>query len=244
VYFNNDWAVVVPMANEEADFEPFVSLLQEVLEKLESGRVYLVVDQVSKDNTLALCRELSERNPKFVTVWAPENRNVVDAYLAGYRAAYHGGHTFIIEMDAGLSHDPRALPMFLRVLNEGNECAFGSRFINGGSTADSAWGRWFLSRFGTLLSNWLLGTRLKDMTSGYQGFHRHVVGQFLNYPLRSTAHFYQTELRYLLRKKRYMEVPVHYRAPSASVSPKAIRNARQTLLYYFGQRLAGKNICL
>lgn len=241
MYFNNDWAVVVPMANEENDFYPFVTLLQEVLDKLESGKVYFVVDKVSKDNTLGLCQELSQNDSRFVTVWAPDTKNIVDAYLTGYKAAYENGHIFIIEMDAGLSHDPRALPMFLRVLNEGNECAFGSRFINGGSTADSEWRRWFLSKFGTVLSNVMLGTKLKDMTSGFQGFHRNVVNQFLNYPIKSTAHFYQTELRYLLRKKRYMEIPIHYRAPSPNVSSKAIRNARKTLLYYFKQRLKGKN---
>jgi hypothetical protein len=43
VYFNNDWALVVPMANEEADFAPFATLLGQVLEKLDSGRVYFVV---------------------------------------------------------------------------------------------------------------------------------------------------------------------------------------------------------
>lgn len=244
MYFNNDWALVIPLANEEQGFFPFISLLQQVLNRLDSGNVYLVVDKVSKDNTLKLCQELSDQDARFITVWAPETRNVVEAYLAGYRAAYENGHAFIIEMDAGLSHDPRALPMFLRVLNEGNECAFGSRFINGGSTADSAWGRWFLSKFGTLLSNWLLGTSMRDMTSGYQGFSRNIVKLFLDYPLKSTAHFYQTEIRYLLRKKRYMEVPIHYRAPSASVSPKAIRNARQTLLYYMKQRLLGKKCYL
>ncbi|TXK49267.1 glycosyltransferase family 2 protein [Pontibacter qinzhouensis] len=244
MYFDNDWALVIPLANEESDFSPFSTLLTAVLDRLESGHVYLVVDKVSVDNTLSLCRDLSAKDPRFITVWAPQTKNVVDAYLAGYQAAYDGGHAFIIEMDAGLSHDPRALPMFLRVLNEGNECAFGSRFINGGSTADSAWGRWFLSKFGTLVSNLLLGTTMKDMTSGYQGFHRSVVKQFLDYPLKSTAHFYQTEIRYLLRKKRYMEVPIHYRAPSASVSPKAIRNARQTLLYYVKLRFTGKKVYL
>lgn len=244
MYFNNDWALIIPMANEENDFAPFISLLQVVLDRLESGKVYLVVDKASKDKTLSLCQELSNRDSRFVTVWAPENKNVVDAYLAGYRAAYNNGHALIIEMDAGLSHDPRALPMFLRVLNEGNECAFGSRFINGGSTADSAWERWFLSRFGTLVSNVLLGTKMYDMTSGYQGFHRNIVKLFLDFPLKSTAHFYQTELRYLLRKKRYMEIPIHYRAPSASVSPKAIRNAQQTLLYYLKKRIMGEKYYL
>ena len=206
--------------------------------------MYFVVDNVSKDRTLDLCRELSDKDNRFRTIWAPENKNVVHAYITGYKYAYKNGHTFIIEMDAGLSHDPRAIPMFLRVLNEGNECAFGSRFINGGSTADSEFKRWFLSKFGTVVSNILLGTTMKDMTSGFQGFHRDIVKLFVDYELKSTAHFYQTEIRYLLRNKRYMEVPIHYRAPSPSVSKKAIKNARNTLLYYFFKRLAGEKIAL
>ena len=140
-------------------------------------------------------------------------------------------------MDAGLSHDPRALPMFLRVLNEGNECAFGSRFINGGSIYNSTWKRTFLSKFGTILSNVLLGTKMYDMTSGYQGFHAGIVEKFLDRKLLSKAHFYQTELRYLLRKTRFAEIPIHYRAPSPSVSSKAISNSISVLIHYFLLRI-------
>lgn len=240
MYFNNDWAVVIPMANEEDDFAPLVSSLTRVLDRLESGKVYFVVDNASKDRTRELCDALALRDSRFETVWSPQNRNVVDAYLSGYKRAYAAGHHYIIEMDAGLSHDPRALPMFIRVLNEGNECAFGSRFINGGSTADSVWKRKMLSKVGTWLANWLLGTKMKDMTSGYQGFQRYIVGEFLKYPLKSRAHFYQTELRYLLRDTRYIEVPIHYRAPSPSVSEKAIKNSIDCLMHYFRARLAGK----
>lgn len=233
-----NFALVIPMANEEPDFAAFVQALRHMLDYLNNGKVYFVVDRVSKDRTLELCNSLSQEDHRFVTVWAPENKNVVDAYLRGYREAVPH-HDFIIEMDAGLSHDPRAIPMFLRVLNEGNECAFGSRFINGGSIWKSSFKRTFLSRTGTILSNVLLGTTMKDMTSGFQGFHRSVVEQFLQYPLLSKAHFYQTELRYLLRHKRYIEVPIHYRAPSPSVSSKAIRNSMAVLWYYFLQRLKG-----
>jgi dolichol-phosphate mannosyltransferase len=108
------FAVVIPMANEEADFAAFVAVLQQTLDKIGAGTVYFVVDTVSKDNTLQLCRNLSACDKRFVTVWAPENKNVVDAYLRGYRDAFADGFEYIIEMDAGLSHDPRALPMFLR----------------------------------------------------------------------------------------------------------------------------------
>jgi dolichol-phosphate mannosyltransferase len=212
------------------------SSLVSVLDRLASGTVYFIVDQASKDRTVELCQAMSAKDSRFQTVWTPQNRNVVDAYLNGYRHALAAGHKFIIEMDGGLSHDPRALPMFLRVLNEGNECAFGSRGINGGSMTTSSPTRRFLSNFGTFLANLMLGTRMKDMTSGYQGFQSYVVGAFLAYPLKSTAHFYQTELRYLLRHTRYMEVPIHYRAPSPSVSRKAIMNSLSTLLYYTRKR--------
>lgn len=241
---NTDFAVVTPLANEEDGFLEFINIFKGVLDKIGAGKVYMVVDNVSKDNTLNLCRELEKEDERFVTVWSPQNRNVVDAYLNGYRAALEGSHEFIIEMDAGLSHDPRALPMFLRVLNEGNECAFGSRFVNGGSIWKSNWRRTVLSRGGTILSNILLGTSMKDMTSGYQGFHKSVAQEFLDYGLKSKAHFYQTEIRYLLRKKRFIEVPIHYRAPSPSVSKKAIINSFKVLFLYVRKRILFKSIII
>ena len=231
-----DFALVIPMANEEPDFEPFVTELQKSMDRIGSGKAYLVVDNVSKDRTLDLCRDLEKRDDRFVAVWAPGNRNIVDAYMRGYHEALKNGHEIIIEMDAGMSHDPRALPLFLRVLNEGNECAFGSRFINGGSIWNSTWKRTFLSRVGTLMSNVLLGTRMYDMTSGFQGFHRNVVETFVDYPFLSTGHFYQTELRYLLRRSRFAEVPIHYRAPSPSVSGGSVKNSLSSLLRYFVRR--------
>ncbi len=239
MFYYKKWAIVVPMANEEQDFKPFIEMLDLVLDELNPGNVYFVIDRASNDRTLELCQALSRRDRKYITVWAPENRNVVDAYVRGLRAAYDAGNEIIIEMDAGLSHDPRAIPMFLRVLNEGNECAFGSRFINGGSMSDSPFNRRMLSKTGTVLANLLLGTRLRDMTSGFQGFHRDVVARIIAHPFKSRAHFYQTELRYLLRKRRNFEVPIHYQAPSPRVSGKAIRNAYQTLFWYFFQRLRG-----
>lgn len=237
MYYGNDFAIVIPMANEEREFNLFIDVLRKVLDRLESGSVYLVVDSVSKDSTLKLCRDLSAKDNRFIAVWAPENKNVVDAYIRGYREALQNNHDLIIEMDAGLSHDPRAIPLFLRTLNEGNECAFGSRFINGGSIWQSTFKRRFLSRIGTVLSNVFLGTNMHDMTSGFQGFHADVVKKFVNYPLLSKGHFYQTEIRYLLRKKRFREIPIHYRAPSNSVSGKSIHNSLSVLAHYFMRRL-------
>lgn len=237
--YPDNWAVVVPLANEEKELPEFAAALSAVMDAVGGGTAYLVVDRVSKDRTIDLCRDLERKDPRFIAKWIPENRNVVDAYINGFRAALQDGHELILEMDGGMSHDPRAIPAFLRALNEGNDCAFGSRYINGGSMVDSPWKRRVLSKGGTMLAHWLLGAKLADMTSGFQGFHRSVMLRIVEYPLRSRAHFYQTELRHLLRKQKLIEVPIHYRAPSPRVSHGAIRNSIAVLAHYFLRRLTG-----
>lgn len=236
----DNYAVIVPMANESKDFDTFIKEMTKVLDKLGYGKVYIVVDKASMDNTLELCQNLSGKDERFYTIWAPENRNVVDAYLRGYREALINGHDLMIEMDAGLSHDPNVLPRILKEL-EDYDCAFGSRFIEGGSIFESNWKRTFLSRGGTIVTNILLGTKMDDMTSGYQGFRSDIVKKFVSYPFLSKAHFYQTELRYLLRKTRYVEIPIHYRAPSPSVSGKSVLNSIAVLFHYFFLRLRFKS---
>lgn len=238
--YPNNWAAIIPMANEEPDFEPFIEQLSAALDFLQGGAVLFVVDNVSKDRTRELCEELSSSDRRFHTIWAPENRNVVDAYLRGFREALERGYDIIIEMDGGLSHDPRTLPAFLRALHEGNDCAFGSRYINGGSMVDSPWQRRLLSKGGSILARVLLGVRFMDMTSGYQAFRREVLERLMEVPLRSRAHFYQTEVRYLLRKEKAIEVPIHYRAPSPRVSRNAIRNSFAVLSHYTLMRLTGR----
>jgi len=239
--YPNNWAAVIPLANEEKELSELAEALRAVMDAVEGGAVYFIVDRVSVDRTLERCRELGESDPRFKTRWIPENRNVVDAYMNGFREALNDGHEIIIEMDGGLSHDPRASPAFLRALNEGNDCAFGSRYINGGSMVDSPFKRRFLSKGGSILAQWLLGAKLADMTSGFQAFRRSVLLKAVDYPLLSKAHFYQTELRYLLRKEKLIEVPIHYRAPSPRVSSGAIRNSLSVLLRYFLLRLIGKS---
>ena len=239
--YPNNWALVIPLANEERELPDFVAALRAVMDDLAGGCAYLIVDHASRDNTLQCCQDLQEQDPRFHCCWMPQNRNVVDAYLNGFREALRGGHEIIIEMDAGFSHDPRAIPAFLRALNEGNDCAFGSRYINGGSMVDSPLPRRILSKGGTLLAQWLLGAKLADMTSGYQAFRRQVLLKLVEYPLHSRAHFYQTEVRHLLRKQKLIEVPIHYRAPSPRVSQGAIRNSISVLAHYLILRLTGRS---
>lgn len=234
------FAICIPMANEETSFSSFIAELSRVIDAYPGVSVYLITDKASADATPELCLRLQQQDSRYHAIWAPENKNVVDAYLRGFREAMREKPDFIIEMDGGGSHAPQDIPAFVEAMAAGYECAFGSRYIEGGSMEHSPFRRRFLSRFGSFLARALLSCPMQDATSGFEAFRYEVMERLLAYPLRSRAHFYQTELRYLLRHSKWIEVPIHYTSPSPRVSRKALLNACQCLFHYALSHLNGK----
>jgi len=167
--------------------------------------------------------------PAVHCVWAPENRCVVDAYFRGYREAYAAGAEWILEMDGGLSHLPEEIPRFIEAMEAGVDFAAGSRFIDGSNYHESRFARWLTSRGGTWVSNFLLGTKMKDMTSGFECFSREAMKRVLDHGVKSKAHFFQTEIRYLMHQLKWVEVPITYSCPSKSVGQNSLKDALKSL---------------
>ena len=233
--------VVCPMANERDTAAAFV---REVLAACAPSRFkavtfFAVLDRASCDGTLDLLRELEADVPQLRVVWAPENRSVVDAYLRGYREALDAGCDWVLEIDAGYSHQPSDIPAFFEKMLEGHDCVFGSRFCPGGRISESSLRREVISRGGTLLVNLLLGTRLTDMTSGFELFSRAALEAILRKGIHSRGHFFQTEIKTHCRGLRVAEVPIHYRAASDSVNNNVLKDAFLNLWRLFRARFSG-----
>src|SRR3954469_5256185 len=234
--------VVCPFANER---DTAVRFVEEVLAAcapfgFESMTFYAVLDRVSKDGTLDLLRVLEKQREDFRVVWAPENRSVVDAYLRGYREALEAGCDWVLEIDAGYSHQPSDIPRFFEKMLEGYDWVFGSRFCEGGRITDSSSKRLVISRGGTLLANLLLGTKLKDMTSGFELFSRKALQYVLERGIHSRGHFFQTEIKVHCHAFKIAEVPIHYRAASATVNNTVLKDAFKNLWRLFRARLSGE----
>jgi dolichol-phosphate mannosyltransferase len=231
------------MANERETAVPFV---REVLAAcapwgFKSVTFFAVLDRVSRDGTLELMRRLERERREVRVVWAPENRSVVDAYLRGYREALDAGCDWILEIDAGYSHQPSDAARFFEKMSEGYDCVFGSRFCPGGRITESSLRRRLLSRGGTLLANLLLGTRLKDMTSGFELFSRAALERVLELGVQSRGHFFQTEIKAHCHGLRIAEVPIHYRAASASVNNNVLKDAFRNLWRLYRARAVGQS---
>jgi len=194
-------AIIIPLANEEATIFELCEDLKSNLNKLKvKYSVYFVIDKVSKDNTKKILNDYITNNESFNILWAPNNKNVVDAYINGYKKAFSLNHDYFIEMDGGFSHLPCQIMRITDKLKDGYDCVYGSRFIDKGEILNSNPKRLFYSKFGTIISNILLKTNYTDATSGYQGFNRKTLERLLSFKLLSEGHFYQTEVKFLLKK--------------------------------------------
>jgi dolichol-phosphate mannosyltransferase len=224
--------VICPMASES---DTAVRFLDAVLEKcrardFKSITFFAVLDNACKDNTRDLLEAHAKDNPEVRVVWAPENRGVVDAYVRGYRAALDHGCDWILEIDAGFSHDPADIPQFFDAMRQGYDAVFGSRFMPGGAITDSAFKRRFISKGGTVLANFMLGTTLADMTSGFEMFTRKTLSWVLDERgIGSRGPFFQTEIKTYCRHLKITEVPIHYRAASHDVGKSALKDSFKNL---------------
>ena len=231
--------IVIPLANEAATVN---ELLQRVTQQIAAtDRVFCVLDLASRDTTREQVEEYSRLDARVSVVWSPNNRCVVDAYFAGYRAAVDAGAQWILEMDGGLSHRPEEIPRFIAAMQQGYDYVGGCRFMpNGSHQGDIT--RKFISWGGTKLSNLLLGTRMRDMTSGFECFSRAAMLHVLRCGVVSRAHFFQTEIKFMLRDYNWVEVPISYQNPSKRVGASTIGEAFRNLwrLYRQARRQMGE----
>jgi dolichol-phosphate mannosyltransferase len=232
---------VIPLANESETLKQFYEAIVKVISPYENRlavKIFFVVDHASIDNTRDIVESLEKDDRRVSLVWSPENKNVVDAYVAGFRTALKSGADYVLEMDGGFSHLPEEIPLFIEKLLQGYDCVFGSRFVEAGGLEMSL-KRLILSKGGTLASNILLGMKMKDTTSGFEGFKAAVLGDILSRELVSTGHFIQTEIRFRARNSNYIEVPIHYANASKRVSLQSILNSLWGLTVCFAERLVG-----
>ena len=232
--------IVCPMANEGAESTRFVTAVLEQCTGFREITFFAVLDTVTTDNSLALLRERAKTEPRLNVVWAPENQCIVDAYVRGYREALAAGSDWILEIDAGFSHQPRDIPQFFAAMRQGYDCVFGSRFMKGGGFRAGSMKRYLVSRGGTLLANLLLGTRQTDMTSGFELFSRAALEMVLRRGIQSHAHFFQTEIKVYCRNLRILEVPIHYSVPSPRLPGSAVSESMHHLWRLFKLRCSHK----
>ena len=218
--------IVMPVANEEATMG---SMIESILAlPYDNLFLYPVIDSYSKDRTEEIIRSY-EKTGRVKCIFYEGSTGVISCYLEGYRRALADGAECVLEMDGGGSHQPDEIPQFIEKMEEGYDCVWGSRFTKGGGMSHQPLYRKILSSGGTILANLVLGTKLSDMTIGFEGFQAEVLEKLNLDRFLSTGHMYQTEMRFYCRKLHCVEVPIHYIGGDSSLKFRSVTEALKIL---------------
>ena len=201
--------VILPTYEERDTIEWVLARLLALPEHLD----ILVVDDSSPDGTGDLVRAVAADEPRVRLLERPRKSGLGSAYLDGFRVGLADGYDLLVEMDSDLSHEPEELPRLLAAVTADRDLAVGSRYVPGGSVTDWSRARVALSKAGNAYARLMLGLPVRDATSGFRVFRRHVLEELITRPLHSDGYGFQIELVMRAWNAGYEvgEVPITFR---------------------------------
>jgi glycosyltransferase involved in cell wall biosynthesis len=126
----------------------------------------ILTDDGSKDKTVALSRKLGIR-----TFVHKKNRGYGGNQKTCFRNALKMGADFVIMLHPDGQYDPKDLPKFINVLKTGKaDLVLGSRFM--GERDETPFYKSFSIRVITFIYNFVLGTSISEVNTGYRGYSR------------------------------------------------------------------------
>jgi dolichol-phosphate mannosyltransferase len=209
------FSVVIPAHNEVDTIEETVESAVAELEQASIPYEIVVVDDASGDGTASAVNEIAEQNPRVRCIRSHLPPGFGYAVRAGLEA-YTGDAVAV--MMADLSDAPRDLVLYYRVLEQGYDCAFGTRFGAGGSTEGYPVLKLIVNRIVNAGIRFLFQHGYNDTTNAFKAYRRYVIDQIQ--PLLSN-HFNLTvemPLKAIVRGFNYAVVPVTWRNRRFGVS--------------------------
>jgi dolichol-phosphate mannosyltransferase len=221
-------SVVIPAHNERESIGATVEALILELSAHEIPYEILVVDDASSDGTGEVVRAIAKGNPNVRCVRSPRSPGFGQAVRAGLDE-FTGDAVAVVMAD--LSDSPRDLVRYYQVLQEGFDCAFGSRFVRGGDVRDYPKGKLLLNRLVNLGIRALFRHGYNDTTNAFKAYRREVIEHIQ--PLLSN-HFNLTvemPLKAIVRGHSYGVVPIAWTNRAYGVSKLKLQEMGSRYLF-------------
>lgn len=227
--------IVIPAHNEEDS-------ISEVVGGALHHADVLVTDDGSTDRTGDLLRQIQSEcengrhRHRLSVVTHEKATHIPQALQDGLRVGLEGPYRFFITMDAGLSHDPQALPHFMET-DPSIDVVIGRRE----ESANVPLYRRLISRLAAVVVNYSLthsylkfrGPRLRDCTSGFRRYSRRAALLIAEQELKSRSFdFHMEALAIALRADmKATEIPITYVFSNSSFNGRVLAQAMKFGFY-------------
>lgn len=166
------FSVVIPARDEAESLPATLQNLSLELRRNEVPHEIVVVDDGSEDGTWQVLQDLEAKIPELRPLRNTGQNGYGRAVVFGLRNMR--GDAAVVMM-ADESDDASDAVRYWRLLNEGWDCVFGSRFVAGAKTTDYPWFKLILNRMANLFIRLIFTISLNDTTNAFKAYRRTVI---------------------------------------------------------------------
>lgn len=222
------YSVVIPAHNEAQVIGQTLAGVSDALEGAGMDHEIVVVDDASTDGTASVVEAIGEENPRVRALRSHYSNGFGFAVRAGLDV-FTGGAVAIVMADG--SDDPEDLVLYFRLIEQGYECAFGSRFVPGAQVRDYPQIKLLLNRLVNLAIRLAFRHRYNDTTNAFKAYRREVIDNCQ--PLVSN-HFNLTvelPLKAVVRGHSYAVVPIKWTQRALGASKLSLKEMGSRYLF-------------
>jgi dolichol-phosphate mannosyltransferase len=166
------FSVVIPARDEEESLPDTIADIVRTFTGENIPHEIVVVDDGSHDRTWAVLQELKKTFPTLRPVQNGTDHGFGRAVVRGLDHS-HGDAVVIMMADS--SDAPSDAVKYWRLLNDGFDCAFGSRFVAGSEVIDYPRVKLFVNRLANFLVRIGFNIPLNDVTNAFKAYRRTVI---------------------------------------------------------------------
>jgi dolichol-phosphate mannosyltransferase len=200
-------SVVIPAHNEAESIAATITDVSAVLEKEGIDHEVIVIDDASTDGTAGAVEQVVAQNDRVRCFRSHYGRGFGLAVRAGLDR-FEGDAVAIVMGDG--SDDPNDLVRYHRLLEDGYDCAFGSRFVRGSVVRNYPKFKLAINRIANVGVRILFRHGYNDTTNAFKAYRREVIDTVQ--PLLSN-HFNLTvelPLKAIVRGHSYAVIPISW----------------------------------
>lgn len=199
--------VIIPTYKERENIEAIIRAISGLSVKFD----ILIIDDNSPDGTAEIVKALQLALPNIHLLQRPGKLGLGTAYITGFKWALSRNYSYIYEMDADFSHDPRDLLRLFKACHEdGADVAIGSRYISGVNVVNWPLSRVLMSYFASIYVRIITGMKIMDTTAGFVCYRKEVLEKLKPDHIKSIGYGFQIEMKFTAWKMgfRIVEIPI------------------------------------
>jgi len=226
----SDALVIIPTYNEKEN----IAAIIDAVVALSKAFHILIIDDGSPDSTADIVRAKQQQyNGQIFLEERKEKSGLGTAYILGFKWAIEKGYSYVLQMDADFSHNPKDLQrLYSACFHNEVDLSIGSRYVKHGKIKNWPLDRMLLSYIASLYVRFITWIPVKDTTAGFVCYRRKTLEGINLDKIKFVGYAFQIEMKFAAWKSGFkiVEVPITFTDRELGESKMSMNIFKEALL--------------